>query len=299
VTAASAPTGVLLGTFQPGTPEWKAARAGLCITATEIAAVLGLSPWMSRFTLWHKKAGLPHAPFTATPEMEWGVRLEPAVALKWADEHQDFGVEATGTWQHTEREWQRATPDRLLTQRARTTALLEVKTSPVGDEWGPSGSDEIPVHYRCQVQWQMDVLGLQVCHVALLVGGCDYREYVVEYDETEAKVMRGAAERFLDDVRQGNRPPSTAPRHLPDDPRSSRRPRRPRRRDPAGHVAAGTIAYQAWPRPPPNSCRPRRSPRLIGNGQVGRLRRPPHRLPHRQPDGTTHALQPVPSKDAA
>lgn len=201
------PTGVLLGTFTPGTKEWREARAGLCITATEIAAVLGLSPWMSRFTLFHKKAGLPHAPFTATQEMEWGVRLEPAVALKWADEHQDFGVEPTGTWRHAEREWQRATPDRLLTQRARTTALLEVKTSPIGEGWGPSGSDVLPIYYRTQVQWQLDVLGLEVCHIGLLVGGCDYREYVVEYDETDAKVMRDAAERFLDDVRQGNRPP--------------------------------------------------------------------------------------------
>lgn len=72
---------------------------------------------------------------------------------------------------------------------------------------GPSrSSDEIPIYYRCQVQWQLDTLGLDVCHVALLVSGHDYREYVVEYDETDAKVMRGAAERFLDDVRQGNRP---------------------------------------------------------------------------------------------
>jgi putative phage-type endonuclease len=295
-----APTGVLLGTFQPGTPEWKAARAGLCITATEIAAVLGLSPWMSRFTLWHKKAGLPHAPFTATPEMEWGVRLEPAVALKWADEHQDFGVEETGTWRHTEREWQRATPDRLLTQRARTTALLEVKTSPVGDEWGPSGSDVIPVHYRTQVQWQLDVLGVQVCHVALLVGGCDYREYVVEYDETDAKVMRGAAERFLDDVRQGNRPPIDGA----NDTYQTIRLQHEGREDveveiSAEHTADFEIAQQQAKAADAELVRARgQLLDVIGTGRwaVHNGRRIATRTVN--PDGTTHALQPARSHAA-
>jgi len=208
MTVTETPTGVLLGTFTPGTPEWDRARAGLCITATEIAAVLGLSPWQSRFSLWHKKAGLPTPPFQSDPAMEWGVRLEPAVADKWADGHEGYCLESTGTYRHATREWQRATPDRIATtRRGRVVELLEVKTSPFGDDWGPDGSDEIPLHYQCQIQWQLDTLGFDVCHVALLVSGHDYREYTVTYDETDAQIMRDAAERFLDDVRQGVRPP--------------------------------------------------------------------------------------------
>lgn len=212
------PTGVLLGEFTPGTPEWDAARAGLCITATEIAAVVGLSPWQSPFSLWHKKAGLPNPPFEPNPAIEWGSRLEGAVAQKWIDEHQDTtkAVEA-GTWRHRDRDWQRATPDRIFTPLTgwmvapgELPQLLEVKTSPFGDEWGPSGSDLIPVYYRCQIQWQLDTLGLKVCHVALLVSGHDYREYVVEYDETGARILREAAERFLRTVERGERPPIDA-----------------------------------------------------------------------------------------
>ncbi|MCX5158133.1 YqaJ viral recombinase family protein [Streptomyces sp. NBC_00264] len=201
MTAFNPPTGVLLGQYIPGTEEWERARAGLCITATEIAAVMGLSPWASRFSLWHKKAGLPTPPFESNPAVEWGNRLEDAVAQKFADEHPELELRTTGTWRHRDREWQRATPDRIAQDR-----LVEVKTSPFGDGWGPAGSDELPIYYRCQVQWQLDTLGLDVCHVALLVSGHDYREYVVEYDAGDAKVMRDAAEEFLDDVRQGNRP---------------------------------------------------------------------------------------------
>ena len=208
------PTGVLLGSYTPGTPEWEQARGGLCITATEAAALVNLSPWQSRFSLWHKKAGLPTPPFQPNPAMEWGNRLEDAVAQKWIDEHQDTTeVVEAGTWRHRDRDWQRATPDRIFTplrgweiEPGTLPQLLEIKTSPFGDDWGPSGSDEIPVYYRCQIQWQLDTLGLQVCHVAVLIGGWDYREYVVRYDETDAKLLRDAGERFLDDVRQDNRP---------------------------------------------------------------------------------------------
>lgn len=207
-TTATGPTGVLLGCFTPGTPEWDAARSGLTITATEAPAVVGLSPWMSSFTLWHKKAGLPTAPFTDSPAIEWGRRLEVAVAAKFADEHPEYLVEQTGTWQHRDREWQRATPDRILwTLDSTRTELLEVKTSPTGDEWGEDGTDEVPVYYRAQVLWQLDTLGLEVCRVAVLIAGHDYREYTVRYDAADAEILRTAAQRFLETVRRSERPP--------------------------------------------------------------------------------------------
>lgn len=193
----STPTGVLLGTYTPGTPEWEQARAGLCITATEIAAVMNLSPWSNPFVLWHKKSGLPVPPFVSSPQIEWGSRLEPAVAQKFADEHPDLELHETGTWRHRDREWQRATPDRFAGDQ-----LLEVKTSPTGEGW----ENGVPLHYYCQIQWQLDTLGLQLCHVAVLISGHDYREYAVEYDEADAKLMRERAERFLDTVRLGERP---------------------------------------------------------------------------------------------
>lgn len=203
MTDITTPTGVLLGSFTPGSPAWDEARAGLCITATEIAAVMGLSPWQSRFSLWHKKAGLPTSPFEMNPAVEWGNRLEDAVAQKVADEHPELDLQKTGTWRHVDREWQRATPDRITPDR-----IVECKTSPFGDGWGESGSDTFPIHYRCQVIWQQDTLGLtEPAILAVLIGGWDYREYVVEYDETEAAMLRDAAQAFLHDVKHDIRPP--------------------------------------------------------------------------------------------
>jgi putative phage-type endonuclease len=215
VTALTVPDGILIGHLTPGTDAWEEARAGLTITATEIAAVVGLSPWMSRFTLWHKKAGLRAAPFEMTPAIEWGNRLEDAVAAKWQDEHPGYIAAPAGTWKHRERQWQRATPDRLICRQPSsefdlpetTEELLEVKTSPMGDDWGPSGAEDgVPIWYRCQAIWQMDTLGLRRTRFGVLISGHDYREYTVDYDEDEAQILRKAAVQFLDEVRDGIRP---------------------------------------------------------------------------------------------
>jgi len=214
VRATPTPTGVLLGYLQPGTPEWAAARTGPVITATRIAAVLGLSPWESRFSLYHRLRGGVADSFTPTPEMEWGTRLEDAVAQKWQDDHPDRIALATGTWRHRDRTWQRCTPDRMVTPlvldeewTVADTELVEIKTSPFGDGWGEDGDPlGIPVYYRCQVMWQLDTLGLTTCHVAVLIGGHDYRTYTVQYDEAEAGILRKAAREFLDDVEAGRRP---------------------------------------------------------------------------------------------
>ncbi|MFK8850440.1 YqaJ viral recombinase family protein [Streptomyces sp. Ac-502] len=202
---AAVPSAVLLGTFTPGSPEWEEARGGLCITATEIAAVLNLNPstWANRYELWHKKAGLPVASFEPNPFTKWGVRLEDDVAEEYAERHPEHPLLSTGTWRHVERSWQRATPDRLHSHR-----IVEIKTSPFDDgEWGPDGSDQVPLHYRCQIIWQQDTLGLhERAHVAVLISGWDYRELYVDYDEADALLMRDAAQTFLHDVRHGVRP---------------------------------------------------------------------------------------------
>lgn len=200
----------LVGTFAPGSPEWHAARAhGL--GGSEIAAVLGLSPFESRYSLWHRKAG-QIGPVTESPEMEWGTRLEDAVADKFRDTHRELHVLKQGTFRHTDRPWQIANPDRLLWHvelgvSDDPVGLLEVKTSPFGDKWGEAGTNEIPVHVRAQVMWYLDTFALPFGEVAVLISGLDYREYLVEYDPAEAQLLRDAAVEFLATLDAGTPPP--------------------------------------------------------------------------------------------
>jgi putative phage-type endonuclease len=180
-----------LGTFPPGSELWHSARASR-LGASEIAAVLGLSPWESKFSLWHRKAGLV-PPLEETDEMMWGRHLEAPIAARFAELHSDLKVRRTGTWVSTARPWQLANPDRLIFPGQ---VPLEIKWSPFGDGWGEPGTDEIPVYYRCQVLQQLDVLDAPYGVLAALVGA-ELRQYVIEHDPADIEVLRVAGEEFM------------------------------------------------------------------------------------------------------
>lgn len=202
---------VLVGRFTPGSPEWHAARA-TGLGGSEIAAVLGLSPFESRFSLWHRKAGAV-GPVEETPEMEWGKRLEDAVATKFFDRHPELGTEGltSSTFHAADRPWQVGNPDRRVfgprpDGDVDLVAVLEVKTAPYGDGWGEDGTDQVPPHVRVQAIWYGDVLEVDVAWVAVLIGGCDYREYRLTWDADEAELLRREGRRFLDELAAGIRP---------------------------------------------------------------------------------------------
>lgn len=212
-------TAVLVGNYEPNSPEWHEART-LGIGASEIAAVVGLSPYMSAFELWHRKKGnLPGVPMSDV--MEWGHLLEPVVAERFALRHPEYYVRPAGTFCHEGRPWQLANVDRLLSQPAPPSpgkagrklldkGILEIKTSRFGDGYGQSGSDQVPLHVRCQVLQQMDVFGLDHCWVAVLIGGSDYREYVVSYDDADAQALVDAGAAFWESLQADEEPPLDA-----------------------------------------------------------------------------------------
>lgn len=200
---------VLLGNEPQDSPGWHKLRAD-GIGASEISAVVGLSQYVSAFQLWHiKKGNLPGQRTNAA--MGWGHRLEPVVRGWWLEQHQEFGVIANpGTYAHSERDWQRVNPDGLLylgEDDQKPTALYEGKISRFGDGFGKSGTDEIPISYRCQVQHAMDIFGLNRCYVAVLIGGSEAREYVIEADPQDQETLRNAGRRFWESVHANDEPP--------------------------------------------------------------------------------------------
>ncbi|MGW1679356.1 YqaJ viral recombinase family nuclease [Saccharopolyspora sp. NPDC002376] len=192
-----------LGTFPTGSPEWHALRAD-GLGGSEIAAVLGLSPFESRFSLWHRKRG-EAAPQAENDEMRAGRYLEPAVAAMFADAHPELRLRRAGTYRSKARPWQIANPDRIVTGPD-GREVLEIKTARAADGWGEPGTDEIPVYYRAQVLWYLDVLGLSRARVAVLIGGVDFREYVVSWNADEVEILRQAGAEFMRTIADGERP---------------------------------------------------------------------------------------------
>ena len=193
-------------------PEWYAIRQD-GIAASEVAAVLGISPWVSRFDLWWlKRTGEDSQPENRA--MKRGRRYEALILEDFADEHPEFVVMPSVTVRSVERPWQIATPDGLAYEAgyayadpdddSEPIAVIEAKTGQRRD-WGEPGTDDIPVHYRAQVMWQMDILGVNVAYLPVLFGD-QFAEYVVEYNEAEAKILREEAELFLASVREDRMP---------------------------------------------------------------------------------------------
>ncbi|WP_432111402.1 YqaJ viral recombinase family protein [Streptomyces sp. YPW6] len=202
---AAGPT--VLGWFEPGTPDWHAARAN-GIGGSEIAAVMGISPHESRFSLWHRKQRLI-APVEESEEMFWGKVHEPAICRRFAQLHPEFAVDISPTYAAADRPWQIANPDRLINADEATgipTAIVEAKTARDDHGWGKAGTDEIPVHYRAQALWYLDVLQVSRCHVVVLIAGSEYREYVVDYSPHEAQTMREYGAEFMRTIRRHERP---------------------------------------------------------------------------------------------
>ncbi|MFE0800128.1 YqaJ viral recombinase family protein [Streptomyces sp. NPDC058812] len=197
---------VVLGHFEPGSDQWHAARAQ-GIGGSEIAAVLGLSPHESRFSLWHRKRALI-GPVDENPQMRWGKKHEPTICDEFAELHPEWIVAGSATYAAAGRPWQIANPDRLLYLPGsdEPVALLEAKTAYDDEGWGEEGTSEIPVWYRAQCLWYLDVLGLTVCHVAVLIGLSDYREYIVEYDPADALMQRQAGAEFMRTLAVDERP---------------------------------------------------------------------------------------------
>lgn len=208
-------TAVLIGQAEPNTEPWyEMRRAG--IGGSEIAGVVGLSRYMSPFWLWHFKKG-NLAPQRVSAAMEWGHRLEPVVREWWAEQHPELRVNGTpGTYAHSERDWQRCNPDGLIfadETSADPTALYEGKTARFDDGWGKSGTADVPMDYMCQIQWQLDIFGLERCYVAVLFGGSDPREYVIDANPTDQAFLREKAEAFWNSIQNDQEPPLDATDH--------------------------------------------------------------------------------------
>lgn len=200
-----------LGRYEPNSPEWDAARAGYRIGGSEVAAIVGLSPWDSPYSLWMRKAGIIGKK-PVNREMHWGTVLEDAVRTEWLRRHPDIHLvpgthRGAGTWLHRADERFLANPDALII-RNRRREVLEIKTADSSQawQWGPSGTDEIPVNYLCQVRWYLGVLGLHAAHVVCLIGGNDVREYLIEQDPGDWEWMTDAASDFLDSLAAGTPP---------------------------------------------------------------------------------------------
>ena len=212
-------------------PEWLAwRRSGL--GASDIAAVLGISPWSSPWAVWADKVGLLSLDDDSDDDdREFGRRAELMIS-PWFADRTGYHVAATQLWATSDDiPWMLATPDGAVTDRDYCTHggdcpfpshprsvhgpwplrtedldLLDLQGLEAKTEFDSKAWAEIPVHYQAQGQQQMFTAGWERVWFAVLHGR-RFRVYVLDRDQADIDEMIERATEFWQHHVLGRVPP--------------------------------------------------------------------------------------------
>lgn len=188
----------LVGVFESGTSEWHEARA-YSIGGSEIGTIMGLNPWESAYALWAKKTGKIENPPLTNWAVRFGQAFEQPILDLWQQEHPEYEVFVTGTYQDCDRSYLHANPDALAKHKETGEWLVvEVKTARTSFE-------ALPPNYEAQVRHYMGVLKIDHS-VVVAVAGMTWQEFWVERDEFAEQVQLDQAEKFMSHITNDTKP---------------------------------------------------------------------------------------------
>lgn len=177
------------------------------IGGTDIAAILGMSPWRSPFDVWLSKTGqLPAVP--EDNRKRWGKRLQRVIADAYAEETGRPIEWLDRTFRHPTRPFQTWSPDALCTRESRG---LDAKTCGFdqADKWGDTGTNQVPDYVALQNHWYLSAAeDRDFWDVALLVAGSDFRIFTTARDIEVEGMILAAGEKFWKDHVLGNKAPA-------------------------------------------------------------------------------------------
>ena len=169
--------------------DWLIQR-GTGIGASEIAAVFGVSPWLSAFELWQHKIYPEDTEQITNDNFEWSKKLERVMLDDIAER---AGVqlkrEPQSLYRSIAHPWAVATPDDMTFDNE----PVEVKNACafMEREW----EERVPEHYYLQCQHQMLVTGAERCLFGAQIGGQrPVWEWILRSPDTITRIVRAGAE---------------------------------------------------------------------------------------------------------
>jgi putative phage-type endonuclease len=155
------------------------------IGGSDVAAILGLSPWRTPVQVWLDKTGQAEdQPESAA--MHWGNVLEEPIAQEYAASTGRGVIRWPKTIRHPSLPFL-ANVDRLVVG---WKPIIEIEDAERGLECKTAGgpfaaepwADGVPMYYVSQCQWYMGITHLPRWDVAALIGGSDFRIYEMAAD---------------------------------------------------------------------------------------------------------------------
>lgn len=190
------------------------------IGGSDIAVILGLSPYKSAVELWsdlvsrtvHLEQDLLH--------LRFGKFAEDFVAEEYERRTGLCTVRHPQAIFHKKHGFMFGHIDRLVVEGPHLGAvsdgavvadrLLECKTANAftRSEWGESGTDRVPPAYLVQCAWYMAITGCEWADLAVLIGNSDLRIYHIRRDRQLEALITLQAERFWYDHVLSQCPPT-------------------------------------------------------------------------------------------
>ena len=173
--------------------EWlKARKQG--IGGSDAAAVIGLSPWASPFSVWMNKTG-KEEDSEDNERLRQGRDLEEYVAQRFCESTEKKVRRVNAILINPQYPWAIADIDRAVIGE---DAILECKTTSVL-QLKKYKNGEYPVQYYVQCQHYMAVTGCKKVYLAVLVLQHDFIIYEIERDEGEIAALMEQEKHFWED----------------------------------------------------------------------------------------------------
>jgi putative phage-type endonuclease len=182
--------------------EWLDIRSKY-IGGSDAAAVIGMNPYKSRYSLWAEKTGkVP--PFEGNLTTKVGAYLEQLVADLFEEETGKKVRKKNSTMVNDLYPFACANVDRMVVGEK---AFLEIKTTnsiPLMKTL--RNSDEFPEQYYCQVVHYLAVTGLEKAYLAVLINCRELKIYEMERDQAEIDALMNAEKDFWELVKKDTAP---------------------------------------------------------------------------------------------
>jgi putative phage-type endonuclease len=174
------------------------------VTASDVAALCGLSPWKSALEVWAEKTGYANHR-AETGLMRRGRWLEPAVLEALRETYPDVAIQKASVYLRDPELRLGATPDAFMLGAFSTLIECKVISRPVYDAWG----DDAPIYYQLQTLTGAMLANTDRAILACLVIDTYSAELVTFHvernEEAEAKIREGVAA-FWENTALGIRP---------------------------------------------------------------------------------------------
>lgn len=150
--------------------QWLAERAK-DVTSTQVAALFGVSPYLTEFELWHQKRNGIVEAFEENNRTRWGSRLERTIAEMFAEDYALQELHKLNVYMRRGGLRLGASFDFAAFDISAQMVLVECKNVDFL-EWREKWTDtEAPAHIELQVQTQLLLSGYRRAFIVALVGG--------------------------------------------------------------------------------------------------------------------------------